>query len=90
MKFTTTHQRGFTLIELMIAVTLGLGIVMVATAGFRVAAQAVTKCNRMALENALVRTAVLQACNEVDFWTFVDNPEIRTTPLRAPSPFGGW
>ena len=90
MKFTTTFQRGFTLIELMIAVTLGMGIVLVATAGFRVAAKAVTKCNRMALENALVRTAVLQACNEVDFWTFVDNPEISTTPLRAPSPFGGW
>jgi prepilin-type N-terminal cleavage/methylation domain-containing protein len=90
MKFTMTLQRGFTLIELMIAITLGLAIVLVATAGFRVAAQAVTKCNRMALENALVRTAVLQACNEVDYWTFVDNPEISTTPLRAPSPFGGW
>ncbi len=84
MKFTTTPQRGFTLIELMIAITLGLGIVLVATAGFRVAAQTVTKCNRMALENALVRTAVLQACNEVDFWTFVDNPEIPSaTPLRV-------
>ena len=90
MKFITMHQRGFTLIELMIAITLGLAIVLVATAGFRVAAQAVTKCNRMALENALVRTAVLQACNEVDYWTFVDNPETATTPLRAASPFGGW
>lgn len=95
MKFTTTYQRGFTLIELMIAVTLGLGIVLVATAGFRVAAQAVTKCNRMALENALVRTAVLQACNEVDYWTYVDNPETPSVipssmSLRQPSPFGGW
>jgi hypothetical protein len=67
--------RAFTLLELMIAVALGMLIVYVAVAGFRVATQSITITNRMALENDLLRAAVLTANERLDFWTDYDDPE---------------
>ena len=69
------NQRAFTLIELMIAVSLGMLIVYVAIAGFRVAAQSITVTNRLALENDLLRTGCLVANERLDFWTDFDDPE---------------
>ena len=88
---STSFKHGFTLIELMIAITLGMMIVMVATAGVRLAAQTMTKCNRMSLENSLVRAAVIQACDEVDFWTMLDHPsDTKMQSLRKTANDGGW
>ncbi len=65
---------GFTLIELMIAVALGMLIVYAATAGLRVASQSVTNANRLALENSMLRIGYEQALDEIDFWTAYDKP----------------
>ena len=54
-------QRGFTLIELMIAISLGMLLVYTATAGFRSASQSVTLSNRLALENSLLRAGYFAA-----------------------------
>lgn len=68
-------SRAFTLLEMMIAVALGMLIVYVAMAGFRVATSSITITNRMALENDLLRTAVITANDRLDFWTDYDDPE---------------
>jgi prepilin-type N-terminal cleavage/methylation domain-containing protein len=69
------YRHGFTLIELMISVALGSLIVYTAVAGFRVASQSITVTNRLALENALMRSGLEQACDRMDFWTDCDNPD---------------
>jgi prepilin-type N-terminal cleavage/methylation domain-containing protein len=46
-------NEGFTLIELMISVTLGSLVIYTATAGFRVASQSMTAANRLGVENAI-------------------------------------
>lgn len=67
-------RRAFTLLEMMIAIALGMLIVYVAIAGFRVAAQSITVTNRLALENDLLRTGCLVANERLDFWTDYDDP----------------
>jgi prepilin-type N-terminal cleavage/methylation domain-containing protein len=68
-------RRGFTLIELMIAVLLGMLVVYTAVAGFRVASQSVTMANRLSLENALIRAGFQEAHHQLDFWTNLDDPD---------------
>jgi hypothetical protein len=67
-------RHGFTLIEMMIAVTLGMAVVYVAFAGFRVAAQSVALANRLATENSILRAGMTVALNDTDFWTSHDDP----------------
>ncbi len=82
--------RGFTLLELMIAVSLGMMIIYIAVAGFRVAAQSITVTNRLALENDLLRTGCLVANERLDFWTDYDDPDnITEQRLRGKDPTGG-
>ncbi len=64
---------GFTLIELMIAVTLGMMIVMVAMAGFRVTAQAMTTAQHLARVNELIGIGVVAALHEADHWDAYDD-----------------
>jgi prepilin-type N-terminal cleavage/methylation domain-containing protein len=66
-------KRGFTLIELMISVTLGMMIVMLATAGFRVTSQAITSAQRMARTNEIIGIGVMAALEEADFWDSYDD-----------------
>lgn len=66
---------AFTLIELMIAVTLGMIVVYTAIAGFRVAAQCTTISNRLSLENSLMRAGINEAHQQLDFWTNLDDPD---------------
>jgi prepilin-type N-terminal cleavage/methylation domain-containing protein len=81
---TRHHRGGFTLIEMMIAVTLGALIVSVAAAGFRVASQTVTLANRLSLQNAVLRTAVVAANEEMDFWeSFDSRTDTTKQPLRG-------
>ena len=76
-------RKGFTLIELMIAITIGTLVVYTAMVGVRVSASAVTSSNRLALENSLLRIGFIQAMNEVDFWVDSDNPDNNTKqPFR--------
>lgn len=79
-----SRSPGFTLIEMMLAVALGLAVVYVAFAGFRVAAQAVTITNRMATENAMMRAGCDIAHERLDFWTDYDDPTgVETPRLRS-------
>lgn len=77
------HHHAFTLIEVLIAVTMGIVLVYTATAAFRVAAQATTTANRMSLENAVLRAGYQIAHRDLDFWTNVDDPTIGRVGLRA-------
>jgi prepilin-type N-terminal cleavage/methylation domain-containing protein len=81
------NARGFTIIEMMIATALGSMVVYVAVAGIRVASQSVASANRLALENAVLRTGVTIALNNTDFWTAHDDPTpndpLVDQPLRA-------
>src|SRR5947209_7664141 len=62
-------QAAFTLIELLIAMALGLVVLLTAFAGFRVTAQALTASRRIAVENNLMRLGVQLALEEADYWT---------------------
>ncbi len=76
--------RAFTLLELLISIALGVVIVYVAFAGVRVAAQSVATVNRLSLENELLREGYLIANEQVDSWTWHDDPEALPVdrPLR--------
>src|SRR6187551_3018871 len=69
------QRRAFTLLELMISVSLGMLIVYVAVAGFRTASRAITTTNQLATENAILRAACLEANERLDFWTDFDDPD---------------
>lgn len=70
----SVSARGFTLIEMTLSVALGALVVYVATAGIRTAAQGVASANRLALENSILRTGVVIALEQTDFWTSYDDP----------------
>lgn len=65
---------AFTLIEMMIAVALGMLIVYTAVSGFRTAAQTITVANKLSLENSLLRSGYFEAQVQLDFWTNHDDP----------------
>ncbi len=68
------RRRGFTLIELMLAMALGMVIVFTAFAGVRVAGQCYTISTKLSLENSLLRTGFMKALDELDFWNSYDDP----------------
>ena len=68
-------RHAFTLLELMIALVLGMLLVYTAVAGFRVAAQCNTLANRLSIENAFIRAGFVEAHNMLDYWTQVDEPD---------------
>jgi type II secretory pathway pseudopilin PulG len=67
-------RSAFTLIELMIAISLGMLLVYTSVAGFRAAASGIRTANRMALSNSLLRAAFIHALEEVDLWQAYDDP----------------
>ena len=71
---TSNRTTGFTLIELMISIALGMLIIYTAVAGFRVASQTITVTNRLSLENSLLRSGYFEAEHQLDFWTNLDDP----------------
>lgn len=80
------RRHAFTLIELMIAVALGALVVYTAVAGFSAASTAITRANRMSLDNSLLRASYFQAQVYLDYWTDLDDPEApnaTSNPLRA-------
>jgi prepilin-type N-terminal cleavage/methylation domain-containing protein len=80
------RARGFTLIELMIAIGLGLTIAVVAFTAVRMASQAVSVANRLTLENQMMRAGFRLALDELDTWKrFDDDTSVPAVPrlLRA-------
>lgn len=91
MKHAIAIRAGFTLIELMIAIGLGVVLVYTSFAGFRMASQCVTVANRLSTENSLVRAGFQMAHEDLDFWTTYDDPlDVNAQPLRqhGPTPWG--
>ncbi len=78
-------RSAFTLLELMIAITLSMLVIYSAFAALRVATQTLTVCNRLSAENNLLRTGFLAALEDLDHWTTYDDPHDEAAqPLRAP------
>jgi prepilin-type N-terminal cleavage/methylation domain-containing protein len=85
-------RQGFTLIEMMIAIALGAMVIYVAVAGFRAASQSITVVNRLAIENALIRSGMQVAHEHLDFWTDCDVPtstNLADRRLRGKDAVGG-
>src|SRR5689334_14329749 len=77
-------HRAFTLIEVMIAMSLGLAICFSAFSAVRLCSQTATVMNRLSLENALMREGIAAALHDLDFWTSLDDPDNPAEqPLRA-------
>lgn len=89
MTITRQHISAFTLIELMIAIALGMVIVYTALAGFRVASQTITTSNRLSLENSLMRSGYFEAQTQLDFWTNHDDPTVPDAERPLKSITGG-
>ncbi len=71
---THRHLRGFTLLELMIAIGLGILIIYIALAAFRTASQSIAVANKLAMENSILCAGMQIARNQIDFWTGLDDP----------------
>jgi type II secretory pathway pseudopilin PulG len=83
-------QAAFTLIELMIAISLGIVILLTVMSGFRVASQSVSIVNRLSTENQLMRLGVERAHEYLDFWEDYDDPDNPSNqPLRGNDSGGG-
>ncbi len=81
---------AFTLLELMIAISLGMVIMLTVMAGFRVASQSMTMVNRLGTENQLMRLGVERAHEYLDFWQDYDDPDdAANQPLRVNDMGGG-
>ena len=69
------HRRGFTMIELMTAIGIGLFILYVAFAGFRAASAAMQSSQRLSIGNAMLRACLYYSFNRADcLGTNVDMP----------------
>lgn len=82
----TAHRHAFTLIEMLIAVTLSSLIIYTAMAAFRTVSQTVTKSRQLAVENGMMRAGFYAAMNELDFWDHYDDrysPNPPGNPLRV-------
>jgi type II secretory pathway pseudopilin PulG len=83
MRTTAMKTRGFTLIETMIAIGLGLVICYTAFAALRLSSQSVAVINRLSLENQLMRAGVTTVLHELDTWEAYDNAGAGFRPLNA-------
>ncbi len=84
-----TPRAAFTMVEMIIAIAVGMVIVATTVAGVRAASQAVAVSNRLSTENALMRAGIARAHDEVDFWTASDDPE-KPDSARPLKRAGGW
>ncbi|MBA3686011.1 MAG: prepilin-type N-terminal cleavage/methylation domain-containing protein [Planctomycetes bacterium] len=67
-------MRGFTLVELLVSLALGLIIALTAWAGFRVAAKTLGVAQNLSRENRVLVEGYGQAMTECDFWYAEDDP----------------
>ena len=86
-------RQAFSLIEVIIAISLGMVVLITMYAGFRVATQSIAITERLALENKLLIGGMVSAMEEVDQWTAFDRPDhqpLRTTgALKVITPGAG-
>jgi len=81
-------RRGLTIIELMISMALGLGIMLMAFAALRATQQAYRVATSEREINRLLMLGYRLGMHELDHWLAYDNPEIPSgQPLRAPGQF---
>jgi prepilin-type N-terminal cleavage/methylation domain-containing protein len=71
-----TGRRGFTLIELVVAIGLGVTILVIAVAAFRSIALAMGTLNRLSQQNQRMRSGFMTAMEDADFWHSAANPEM--------------
>ena len=71
----TGARRGFTMIELMTAIAIGLFILYVAFAGFRAASSAMQSSQRLAIGNAMLRACIYYSFNRADGISDMDMPD---------------
>jgi hypothetical protein len=83
-------RRGFTLVEALIAIALGMVVIAVAFAGLRAAAGAFAVGTRLSNENALLRAGFSSALDELDFWRGADDAGRGYTPLRQVDTRAEW
>ncbi len=78
------NGRAFTVIEVLIAIALGMTLCYAAFATARLAGQATALTNRLSTENSLLRSGLHATFDEFDRWTTYDHPTDTTRqPLRA-------
>ncbi len=78
------RRRGFTLLEVSIAMALGLIIILTLLAVLRTTSATVNASRRLAIENGLMRAGLIAALEEVDWWGSYDDPDDATLQgLRA-------
>ena len=82
--------RGFTLIELVLSVGLGVAIIGAVASAFRVASGIASATRSLSAENVVMRAGMITALNEADCWTWCDDPGDATRQkLRAWHPTNG-
>jgi len=68
-------RKAFTLIEVTIALGVGMFVVITAYAAIRSASQTIRAADRLALENRLLRAGFIYAMDELDYWSMYDDPD---------------
>lgn len=79
-------RHGFSLVEVLISISLALVIIGTVYAGFQMATQSITTAERLALENRLMTAGLYIAIDEADSWRALDRPgrePLRTTPSKT-------
>lgn len=82
-------RTAFSLLEVLISLTLGLVILITVYAGFRVAVQSITIAERRALENKLLVAGTMIVLDQADTWFDLDIPSdpsrqaLRTVPSKS-------
>ncbi len=84
-------RHAFTLVEVLVALAIGLVVATIAFTGVSLTAKAIATANRLAERNQAIRVGILTSLNELDFWTSYDNPHdaaeqpLRRTSVESPS-----
>lgn len=75
---------GFTLLEMMLALTIGLMLILVAVATFRATSQAIIRSNRIAVQNQLLLAGISYALDDLDGWDTLNDPADPTNQTKRP------
>ncbi|MBA3683809.1 MAG: prepilin-type N-terminal cleavage/methylation domain-containing protein [Planctomycetes bacterium] len=67
-------MRAFTLVELLVALVLGMVVALAAFASFRIAAKSMSAAGNLSRENRVIAQGYFAAMSEADFWYAEDDP----------------
>jgi hypothetical protein len=87
------RHSGYTLIEALLSIGIGVVIVYTAYAAMRAATLTTTVCNRLSIENRLMMAGIVQGLDSVDYWSDMDRDgwqPCRTTPSKLITGTGGY